>query len=415
VASYYHPHRSHHTSVDPAAREVLRRFGAFADQFGECFSHHPRSGVATQSLEAFFGCTEGDSAEAGDASLGHAVGHELLQRVMANPPWDASRVWEWLRALAPIRSGVLMIDDAGFSGHAVPRSPADPVVVSTVLYGERVAWPIGLDLYLPDECCTGQACQEVDRSPHARRREKWRIGQAHIGHARNNGLLLTAVLADADYGSSDAFRRMLERRRLRYAAAIRPDLAMRTSQERCIRTAAEIADAVPERQWEMLWNKGTEGPSPSRFAALRVRPNQARGDRWLLCKRPMVGGATTCYLLNLHPAASLRDLADMAWNRWPVERQTRELRDELRFDQLGGRRAGSWPHHAITTAVAFAFLQLERARSLRGVLPPLREVRLWVQRAMAVFHLFGLLESVDPSQDVPASQPSFSRCQPKTT
>ena len=94
-------------------------------------------------------------------------------------------------------------------------------------------------------------------------REKWRIALAHIRQVLTAGFELTAVVADADYGSNAAFRRGLERLGLRYGLAIRSVLTLWTSGARRTQTAATIATA--------LGGVG-QGPLRARFAAVRVRP-----------------------------------------------------------------------------------------------------------------------------------------------
>ena len=83
----------------------------------------------------------------------------------------------------------------------------------------------------------------------------------------------------------------------------------------------------------------------------------------MLCERRPADGGRKYYLLNLDATASLRELVALARSRWPIEQQYRELKDELGVDHFEGRTYRGWMHHTVLTAVAFTFLQLERARS----------------------------------------------------
>jgi len=65
------------------------------------------------------------------------------------------------------------------------------------------------------------------------------------------------------------------------------------------------------------------------------------------------------------------------------------LKDELGFDHFEGRKYQGWNHHAVLTAVAFTFLQLERWRAPDTERPTLPTVRLWVREIMAVLYVLG--------------------------
>jgi len=104
------------------------------------------------------------------------------------------------------------------------------------------------------------------------------------------------------------------------------------------------------------------------FAALRVSPAHAWRRRrlapevWLLCQRPC-GGETVAkyFFVHLPATASLQKIVTLAHQRWAIEQQYQDLKDELGFDHFEGRSYDGWRHHAVLTAVAYTFLQRERA------------------------------------------------------
>ena len=98
-------------------------------------------------------------------------------------------------------------------------------------------------------------------------------------------------------------------------------------------------------------------------------------------------GARKFYLLNLDATASLHELVALARSRWPIEQQYRELKDELGVDHFEGRTYRGWMHHTVLTAVAFTFLQLERARSGAAPPPTLPTVRFWVREIMGLLYV----------------------------
>ena len=203
------------------------------------------------------------------------------------------------------------------------------------------------------------------------------------------GFHVAAVVADADDGSTAAFRRGLERLGLRYGVAIRWFLAMWPPGARRPQTAGAIAAQLPDTDWpRVTWADGTTGPLAARFAAVRVRPTKSRGDRWQLGERSLADDERQYDLLNLEPTATLRELVTIVRSRWPIEQQDRELKDELGIDHCEGRSYRGWTHHTVLTAIAFTCLQLERRRGDDDApRPTLPHVRFWVREIMAVLYV----------------------------
>jgi SRSO17 transposase len=388
--------------TEPSARGLLRRFGQFADQFASGFTRRPQREAASQYLEALFNDSERKSMQAMHGRLSDPVSYQALQHFITDSPWEVAPVWARLRAQVPVRTGVLAVDDTSFPKQgkhsvgvkrqycgALGKVANCQVAVSTVLVGDALAWPLTFELYLPQDWCADAGRRAHARIPdRARFREKWRIALAHVRQVIKDGFHLTAVVADADYGSTAAFRGGLERLGLRYGVAIRWFLTMWTPGARRAKTAAEIAAAIPDPEWQRVcWGEGTKGPLAASFVAIRVRPAKSRGERWLLCERSLIDDERKYYLLNLDTTTSLHDLVALARSRWPIEQQYRELKDELGLDHFEGRSYPGWAHHTVLTAMAFTFLQLERRRADELPRPTLPHVRFWVREIMAVLYV----------------------------
>lgn len=388
--------------TEQSARALLRRFGQFADQFATCFNRAAQHDAATQYLDALFNDSERKSMQAMHGRLSDPGSYEALQHFITDSPWEGGALWARLRTLVPSREGILAIDDTSFpkQGHhsvgvqrqycgALGKIANCQVAVSTVLLADHLAWPLSFELYVPQAWCTDSARRTKARIPDTLRfREKWRIALTHVRQLLNAGFQFTAVVTDADYGARTAFRQGLERLGLRYGIALPHTAALWTAGARRTRTAAAIGTALPEADWHRVtWADGTKGALTARFAAVRVRPAQSRGDRWLLCERSLADDARKYYLLNLDAAATLRALVTIARSRWPIEQQYRELKDELGIDHFEGRSYRGWAHHTVLTVVAFTFLQLERRRADDQPRPTLPTVRLWVRELMAVLYV----------------------------
>ena len=152
-------------------------------------------------------------------------------------------------------------------------------------------------------------------------------------------------------------------------------------------SAIALADSAPDDAWETVtWGTSTAGALTAEFCALRVRPTAGRGDRWLLCERSATD-VRKYYLLHLPATTPLVDLVALARSRWPIEQQYRELKDDLGLDHFEGRTYPGWTHHVVLTAVAYTFLQIERARATDGPRPTLPVVRGWVREIMGLLYV----------------------------
>ncbi len=389
--------------TDASARALLRRFGQFADRFADGFGRAAQRGAAAQYLDGLFNDSERKSMQAMHGRLSDPGSYEALQHFITDSPWEAEPLWSRLREVTPERTGILALDDTSFPKQgkhsvgvkrqycgALGKIANCQVAVSTVLLGEQLAWPLTFELYLPKEWLTDDARRRKARIPATLRfREKWRIALSHIRRILKAGFHLTAIVVDADYGSTAAFRRALEQLGLRYGVAIRGCLTMWTPGARRARSAEAIATAMPEASWQHIsWGEGTKGPLAARFVALRVRPAKSRGERWLLCERSLVDDERKYYLLNLDAAATLQELVTVVRSRWPIEQQYRELKDDLGVDHFEGRTYRGWTHHTVLTAMAYTFLQLERRRGDGSApRPTLPTVRFWLREIMAVLYV----------------------------
>lgn len=387
---------------DRDAREILERFGTFVDLFGVCFSRRPQREAARRYLDGLLNDSERKSMQAMHGRLSDPATYQALQHFVTHAPWDAETLWTRLRAVLPARAGLVAVDDTGLPKQgrhspgvqrqycgALGKIGNCQLAVSTVLIADDVTWPLGCDLYIPQAWIADpDRCARAGIPDTRRFREKWRLALSQVRRTLKAGFTITAVVADADYGTTTAFRTGVERLGLRYALAIRGCLSAWVDGARRALPVSEIATAVPESAWtEVTWATGTKGPLRARFAACRVRPAKSRGPRWLLCERSLANDERKYYLLNLDETASLRDLVTLARSRWPIEQQYRELKDELGFDHFEGRTYRGWTHHAALTAVAFTFLQTERLRDAGRARPTLPTVRLWLREILGFLYI----------------------------
>jgi SRSO17 transposase len=291
------------------------------------------------------------------------------------------------------------------------------VAVTVALWTGVRAWMLGAALYLPEAWLTPEARQRAKIPPAIRFQEKWRLALTLLRQARAAGFQITAVLGDAEFGDNATLRRTLDRLKLPYALGISSTLTVfrgtpavaippRTRPQATHPTRLQVTDGsrpeavraiaaqLPARAWRRVsWRNGTNRPWAAHFTALRVTPahdwraRRLAAEVWLLFERDL--GTTPrikAYFVALPPTASLRAVVRLAHQRWAIEQQYQELKDELGLDHFEGRSFPGWHRHVVLTAVAYAWLQHERRRH-RARLPTLPMARAVITEILTA-HFF---------------------------
>lgn len=324
--------------------------------------------------------------------------YQGLPHFITHATWETRPFWRRLRELIPERAGILAIDDTGLPKQgtasvgvqrqycgALGKVANCQVAVSTALIVHGFAWLTSLEWYLP-ECWASDDDQRA--RAHMPRgvafREKWRIAVAHVRTVLAAGFTLDAVVADAAYGNTAAFRVALERLGVPYVVAVPYSVSARLTLATPSESLAAIANSLAPAAWHRIrWGQGTKGPLEARFAAVRVHIPKSRSERWLLCQASLVDDERQYYFSNLPPETSLKTLVRIARSRWAIEVQYRDLKTELGLDHFEGRSYPGWTHHAVLAALTFTFVQLERRRH-PGPLPTFPELRDLLREVMVV-------------------------------
>ena len=106
----------------------------------------------------------------------------------------------------------------------------------------------------------------------------------------------------------------------------------------------------------------------SRFTRLRVRVahrdywrSEPHPEQWLLIEWPKTEKEPTKYWLsNLPESIALRQMVALGKQRWIIERDYQELKQELGLGHFEGRGWRGFHHHATLSIAAYGFLVLER-------------------------------------------------------
>lgn len=340
--------------------------------------------------------------------------HQSLHHVVAVAPWNDQLLLQAVRqyvlaqmtSRAPISAWV--VDDTGFpkkGKHSVGvarqycgqvgKQDNCQVAVSLSISTASASLPIAYELYLPEAW---------SEDPERRRkagvpediifRTKPLMAAEQIQRAVADGVPRAPVVADAAYGNDTKFRQALLDMGLEYVVGIQPALSVwppgkeplppkpRKSMGRPPKLrqrapnhqpvlAKDLAAALAPKDWQTVtWRNGTKRKLQSRFAAVRVRPANRDSERseplpeqWLLIEWPEDEAQPTKYWLgSLAADTSLTALVTIAKQRWIIERDYEELKQELGLGHFEGRGWRGFHHHATLCIAAYGFLIAERSR-----------------------------------------------------
>lgn len=378
---------------------------AWLTPFRPCFGHEAQRISLGQYVNGLLSDSPRKSMEAMLSRVLEPVRYQSFQQFITDAPWEAEDVWQVLRQELPEREGMLVLDDTGFpkkgdQSVGVKRQYTGTlgkiancqVAVTANLWTTARSWLIGAALYLPKEWTDDRPRREKARIPaRVRFQEKWQLALQLVRDAIASGLQVRAVLADSGYGDATAFRAALHEMGLVYAVGIssitavfrgtprilpakrepkagaqripRPTLA---SGVRAVKVS-KLVSTFAEPDWRRVtWRNGDNKPRAARFVALRVTPSKnwytaLAPEVWLLCERSIDGTYDDkFFLIHLPSTARLRDLVELAHQRWAIEQQYQQLKTELGLDHFEGRTYTGWNHHMALSALTYAFLQRER-------------------------------------------------------
>jgi len=384
----------------------IDRLLTWLEPFESSFGHVAQRGAFRRYLLGLLSDSPRKSMSAMLARVSDPGSYQAFQHFLTHAPWDAERLWRRVRAQIPARTGVLILDGTGFpkqGTHSVGvarqysgtlgKIANCQVAVTAALWTGTQAWFLGATLYLSDAWLTPESRSRARIPSTVRFQEKWRLALTLLRQVRAAQIHVTAVLADAEFGDNSRLRDYLHRAGLPYGLGISSTLSVfqgrpvlraphpidrgrprvrPTLPDQVTPLAVQtLAASWPARQWRTVrWRNAPHArPWAARFAAARVTPAHAWRQRrlppevWLLAEQD--AGATPrtkYYLIDLPPTASLRTLVQLAHQRWAIEQQYQELKDELGLDHFEGRSMPGWNRHVALTALAYTFLQVERQR-----------------------------------------------------
>jgi SRSO17 transposase len=339
--------------------------------------------------------------------------HQSLHHVVAVAPWSDRHL------LTAVRDYVLpamtknepllgwIVDDTAFpkkGAHSVGvirqycgqlgKQKNCRIAVSLSVVTEHASLPVAYQLYLPEQWAEDPRRREETGVPAVVKfQTKAQIALEQMRDMLFAGVPRAPVLADdAAYGNDDGFRASLEQLQLQYVVGVESSMtvwppatgplglnlsggrraaSLRRHEECSPLSVKELAlYLAAEDFFGVSWSEGRMGTRRSRFAALRVRPahrviwrKSMDEEQWLLIERPKTESEPTKYWLSNLPAhMTLREMVLLTKLRWRLERDYKELNQELGLGHNEGRGWRGFHHHATLCIAAYGFLVAERSR-----------------------------------------------------
>ena len=130
-----------------------------------------------------------------------------------------------------------------------------------------------------------------------------------------------------------------------------------------------LALSLPVQAFQTIsWREGTNEPLVGRFAAVRVRHAggnagraRLRPQEWLLIEWPTHEQEPSKYVLSTLPEDTpINELVGAAYQRWRIERDYQDLKQDFGLGHYEGRGWRGFHHHASLSIAAYGFLMTER-------------------------------------------------------
>jgi SRSO17 transposase len=403
------------TSSAPGPQE--KRFAAYMDGLATAAEHADRKIPLKNYCTGLLLPGERKSVEPMAARL--APGnvrrvHQSLHHLVADAPWsDEAMLRQVHRYVLPAmeKKGPVVawiVDDTGF-----PKKGTHSVGVARQYCGQvgkqencRVAvslsvatWssslPIAWRLYLPEGWARkGKPRRQAGVPEEVVFQTKPQIALEQIGRAVEEGVAPGVVVADAGYGNDSQFRAGVTEQGLEYVVGVqssttvwepgrqplpprpwkgrgRPPRLRRRDPAHQPVSVQQLAITLHSSAWKRVsWRQGSQRTLRSRFAAVRVRPArrdywkaEPHAEEWLLIECPRQDPEPIKYWLSTLPAQiPLPNLVKLAKQRWIIERDYQELKQELGLGHYEGRGWRGFHHHATLCIAAYGFLVAERNR-----------------------------------------------------
>lgn len=393
---------------------IKDEFAQYLDQLKEHLGHANRHRNFIDYCKALMLPLQRKSVEPMAAAMDHEnvrSRHQGLHHFVADSKWSdralLEAAWQWVDQRLPADEEIVwIIDETGIpkkGKHSVGvshqycgqlgKQANCQVAVSLSVACASASLPIDYQLYLPkswsddpERCALVGVPEDIDFAT----KPEIALEQIRAAHAR--GVRPGTVLADSVYGNNSVFREGLTALNIPYMVHVNPTSLVcspgvkllppkpysgRGRRPKRLRFAKghepqschQLALGLDESAWQYItWREGTNASLSSWFAAVRVHVaheesirDQLPEEQWLLVEWPDGEPEPTKYWFGtLSESSTMHSLVNTAKERWHVERDYQELKDEMGLNHYEGRNWRGFHHHATLCIASYAFLVGQR-------------------------------------------------------
>jgi SRSO17 transposase len=394
-----------------------KRFAAYIEGLATAAGHQDRHAPLKDYCKGLLLPGERKSIEPMAARLNPSnvqATRQSLHHLVAKAPWSDQSLLDHVREQvlpAMQKQGEVVawiVEDTGFAKKGkhsvgvtrqycgqVGKQENCRVAVSLSVATWNSSLPIAYRLYFPKDWAEDNERREKAEVPEeVEFQTKPEMALDQIRAAIEAGVPRGVVLADAAYGINTEFRDALTELKLQYVVGVQssltvwepgkqplpakprrkmgrpPRLLQRTTEHQPV-SVRQLATSLPSSAFKpVTWREGTDRKLQSRFAAVRVRPAhrdyekaEPHGEHWLLIEWPRSEPEPTKYWISTLPSNTpLKALVKISKQRWIIERDYQELKQELGLGHFEGRNWRGFHHHATLCIAAYGFRVGERSR-----------------------------------------------------
>ena len=243
------------------------------------------------------------------------------------------------------------------------------------------------DLYLPKSWDENRdRCREAHIPEHVVYQCKWEIALDQLAEAIGNGVRLSWVTFDEEYGMVPAFWRGLDSLGQRAIGEVPSNFLCWPTYPSCrslqgphaakrVDNACKGSPVFRDKDWyRMRIKRTTRGYCEWELRAARVYLVDTSGTKsrptdrkyWLIVARSTHGKRETKYFVsNASASCSLQEMMSAAWARWHVEKWFERAKQETGFGAFELRTYHGLLRHWLSSRIAMYFLAAQTKR-LRG-------------------------------------------------
>jgi SRSO17 transposase len=342
-------------------------------------------------------------------ALAAEVAVRTLQEFLSSFRWDHPRAEALLRRQVADRPGGPGIGILDASGHAKQGDKTPGVQrqwcgetgkIDNCIVGQHLlhtdndpANPFGCilcsDLFLPQAWADDPARRREAGIPgELTYRAKWQIAIEQVRRALGDGVPLSYLVFDEDYGSVPGFWRELDALGQTGIGEVRANFECWATAPAChslqaahapreVRNLLAHSPVFYRQEWtEVVIKDTTCSPQRWRYKAARVqitdtsRGHNVPSDRryWLIVAESLATGEIKYFLSNAPASARILALLQVAFSRWHVEKWFERAKQETGFGAFEVRTYDGLLRHWLCSRLAMYFLA-EQTQRLRGEKP----------------------------------------------